>query len=184
MPSKKLRELKRMLTNYRAPPESITTNTRDTLCFWSFFRAKDQENWTECERIVWPTGKRNACFRLDAAQKTMKTQSTWTNCRAHPGSIVLNIINTSRNTLCFRVNVVEKTKKTEKNEKELSGSPGKSRFVTILTLLQTLDVFRLDVVQKTKKTDENVKESSGSPEKKFIQNLTMTEWRLEGPNPP
>ena len=68
----------------------------------------------------------------------------------------------------------KRLKKTEKNEKELSGSPGKSRFVTILTLLQTLDVFRLDVVQKTKKTHENVKESSGSPGKKFIQNLTMT----------
>ena len=40
----KTKELKRMLTNYRAPPESITNNTRDTLCFWTFFRAKDQEN--------------------------------------------------------------------------------------------------------------------------------------------
>lgn len=168
----------------------------DTLCFCTLFRPKDQENWTECERIVSLAGEAEffsiintpgQCIFLDLKpSKRLWKLKAYERIVRPTREASFWTLSTLLETLCgFGLDAIQKTKKTEKNEKELSVSLGNQNTLASSTLLQTLDAFRLDVNQKkNKKIDKNVKELSDSPGKKLIQNLTMTEWRLEGPNPP
>ena len=79
-----------------------------------------------------------------------KLKRLWTNCRAHPGSIILSIINTPRNTWCFSTRCCPKHR-------------WNVVFLARSTFLETVYLFRLDAVQKTIKAEKNVNELSGSP---------------------
>ena len=89
------------------------------------------------------------------SKTSWRLKRLWTNCRAHPGSIILSIINTPRDTWCFWTWCCPK-------------ASVKRSFLAWSTFLETLDVFGLDAVQNTMETEKNVNQLSGSPGKRNL----------------
>ena len=103
---------------------------------------KYQDNWTDCERIIWTTWEAQFLSIINITRQfifldLMPSERLWklnmmrTNCQAQPGNIVLSIINIPRDTLWFWTWCHPKDWENWKECEQIIGLARKAQFLSI-----------------------------------------------------